>query len=170
MEGKPVSAFPDHTLEARCVQIISDLQRPDQIERAGAIKIVGLRHWPADAGAPSVSIVENKHRHPRRPGTVEGPCLLDNHILEFIGGLEGSRAHGLSRTPLVSRSAIRQVDRIHQTTGSGPGAKMQFGRPIHAGMPRPTPRKNWETSRSARQSGAKKAVRHDRAFVTLNHR
>src|SRR6266550_3724122 len=102
-------------LETRRVQIISDFQRPDQIERADAIEIVGLRRWPTDTRAPSVSIVENKHRHPRRPGTMEGPCLLDNHILELTGGLEGSDAHGLPPGPLVGAPlSFKLIELIRQ--------------------------------------------------------
>src|SRR5215207_5925340 len=140
--GLSTISFPGHALEARRVQIIADLQRPDQIERPGTIEIVGRRGGPADAGAPSVSIVENKHRHPRRPGTMERPCLLDNHALELIGGLEGSDAYGSppGSASRISwgRSAILQADRTHPTTGSGPGASIsshQNSLPAKAPLP-----------------------------------
>jgi hypothetical protein len=80
------------------VQIILDLELPDQIERADAIEIVAFRRWSTDARAPSICIVEYKHCHARRPGTMEAPRLFDNHVLELIGGFERSGVHGLPRT------------------------------------------------------------------------
>ena len=88
------------------VQIVLDLELPDEIERAGAIEIVAFRHWPTDARAPSIGIVKYKHCHAGRPGTMKAPCLFDNQVLKLIGGLERSGVHAC----LVPRVSA-QIDR-----------------------------------------------------------
>ena len=88
------------------VQIVFDLELPDEIERAGAIEIVAFRHRSTDARAPSIGIVKYKHCHAGRPGTMKASCLFDNHVLKLIGGLERSGVHACF-VPRVSA----QIDR-----------------------------------------------------------
>jgi len=121
---------------------------------------------------------------------MEGPRPLDNHVLELIGGLEGSSAQRLPPRPLVgaplSFKLIELIGQQDPPSGRGyPHIKvtflqkllclldgrprrgtaeidpaklivaadqvMQFGRPIHAGMPRPIPTKDGTAERSGRR-------------------
>jgi hypothetical protein len=45
---------------------------------------------------------------------MEDLCLLDNHVLELIGGLEGSNAHGLPPGPLEGTPLSFKLQECHR--------------------------------------------------------
>jgi hypothetical protein len=86
-------------LSARRVEIVLCCEPRCQIKHTRAIEIVRFRAWSADTRGPSISVVKNKQRHPWRPRSMQGRCLHQDHLPEFIGRLQALCAHCLPRRP-----------------------------------------------------------------------
>ena len=146
MRARPISQSPAfvRSWQARRVQIISGLEHCDQIERAGAVKIITLGNRPADASSPAISVLENEQRHSGRPGTVKRPRLFDNHLLKLVCRLEKSRTRHRPRTsccgePLHPSSRLNPCRGkcLRDRTGRSADQMLHLRRPIGSGMPLP---------------------------------